>query len=336
MQAVVFTEREHVEVQDAPAPPAGADEVVLRVGCAGICGTDVHIFRGEYMSDFPLVPGHEFVGTVESVGRGVRDPVPGQRVVADPNLSCGACTCCRDGLANHCLNWQGVGITRPGAFAERVVVPARACHAVPDTMSDGAAAFVEPVACVVHAINRLDLRAGETALIFGAGPMGLLLMQALRHRGAAAVTIVDTRPARLDLAGQLGATRAVPAEDLATLRDPGPHGFDVVVDATGVPAVVQAALDWLRPGGRYLQFGVTPRDATIQLRPYDLFRHDWVLLGTFALRGTFPQAIAWMNGGVIDVEPLISHRAPLAEFPKLFAAFARGQTLKVHVRPGTG
>lgn len=333
MQAVVFEGPQRIEVKDVPAPRCGDGEVLLRVRRAGICGTDVHIYRNEYMSEFPLVPGHELVGEVIQTGRGVARFAPGDRVAVDPNLYCNQCDFCRNRQFNHCLNWQGVGITRPGAFAEQVAVPAAACYAVPEHLSDAEAAMIEPVSCVVHAMNRLEIKPGDAALLLGVGPMGLLLVQALRHRGVGELTAVDQQRDRLHMATKMGATRAILAgPDQATaLRDAAPHGYDVVVDATGVPAVVEQALSYLRPYGRYLQFGVTPRGATVALRPYDLFRYDWTLLGSFALCYTFEQAIAWMASGVIDAKPVVSTRARLADFPQVFEDFMQGRTLKVQV-----
>ncbi|MEJ2210182.1 MAG: zinc-dependent alcohol dehydrogenase family protein [Anaerolineae bacterium] len=335
MQAVVFPAVETVRVEQVPDPAAQRDEVVVQVAASGLCGTDLHIYRNEYMSDFPVIPGHEFGGVIAEVGRDVSDFRPGDRVAVDPNLYCGHCHFCRNEQANHCLNWDGIGITRPGALAEYVAAPARACYRLPDNLTDAQAAFVEPVACVVHALKRVRVWPGDEVLIFGAGPMGLLLVQALRHMGASRVVVVEKQPARLALAEQLGAGATVPPgpDMAAALRELAPYGFGLVVDATGVPAVIEQAFQYLKPRGQYLQFGVAPREARISLSPYDLFQHDWTVVGSFALCYTFQPAIAWLSSGVVQVEPLISHTLPLAEFPAALEAFAAGRTLKVQLRP---
>ncbi len=337
MQAVVFPRPNTVVVEQIPDPTPAPDEVVVQVAACGICGTDLHIFRNEYESIFPLTPGHEFSGTIVATGRDVTGLRIGERVAVDPNLSCGECVFCRARLFNHCVRWQGVGVTRAGAFAEFVAAPARACYRLPESLSDGQAAFIEPLSCVVHALNRLRVHPGDDVLIFGVGPIGLLLLQALTHSGAARVTVVERQPARLELAKAMGAGAVVtagPGQDEA-LRELAPYGFAIVADATGVPAVIERATGYLRPAGQYLQFGVAPRDATIALRPYDMFRKEWTMIGTFALCYTFDPAIAWLERGVVNVAPLISHTLPLAAFPDGLEAFARGETLKVHVRPGT-
>ena len=335
MQAVVFTAPETVTVQQVPDPSCMPDEVVVKVAASGLCGTDLHIYHDEYMSDFPVIPGHEFGGVIVETGKEVTDFKIGDRVAADPNLYCGHCYFCRNEQANHCLNWQGVGITRPGSFAEYVAVPARATYSVPDNLTDAQAAFIEPVSCVVHALKRLRIWPGDEVLIFGAGPMGLLLVQAFRHSGASQVVVVEKQPDRLTLARRLGVTAAIAAgPDQEALRDLAPYGFAIVVDATGVPAVIEQAFAYLKPRGQFLQFGVTPRDATVRLSPYDIFHRDWTIIGSFALCYTFQPAIAWLANGVVDVMPLISHNLPLSDFPRALASFADGKTLKVQLWPG--
>lgn len=333
MQAVLFSAPETLHIERVPDPPCAPDEVVLQVSRCGICGTDVHIYQNEYMSDFPLIPGHEFSGVVVETGRAVTDLQVGDRVAVDPNLYCGHCDLCRNEMANHCLHWQGIGISRPGGFAQYTAAPARACYRLPECLTDTQAAFIEPLACVVHAMKRIRLLPADPVLLLGAGPMGLLLLQALRRMGAGAVAVVEKQPARLELARQLGATLALPAGQEDALHELAPRGFGVVVDATGIPAVIEGALRFLRPRGLYLQFGVAPNHARVSISPYDLFRNDWTLVGSFALCYTFLPAIDWLANGAIDVTPLVSHVAPLQDFASLFHQFAAGQTLKVHLQP---
>jgi 2-desacetyl-2-hydroxyethyl bacteriochlorophyllide A dehydrogenase len=336
MQAVIFPQAESIAVERMPDPTCAPDEVIVQVARCGICGTDVHIYRNEYMSDFPLIPGHEFGGVIVEVGREVTDFKVGERVAVDPNLYCGHCEFCRNEQANHCVNWQGVGITRGGGFAEFSAVPAKACYPLPSALSDLQAAFVEPLACVVHAMKRFRILPGESLLILGGGPMGMLLLQALRHNGAAQVVVVEKQPARLELARTLGASAVVAAgpDQDAQLKELAPRGFGVVVDATGIPAVIEHAFSYLRKRGQYLQFGVTPNHAKVSISPYDLFHNDWTIIGSFALCYTFQPAIAMLANGVIDVAPLVSDTAPLTAFADVFHRFAAGQTLKVHMIPG--
>lgn len=336
MRAVVFQAPGSLAVETIPDPTCGPDEVVIQVAQSGICGTDLHIFRGEYMGDFPVIPGHEFSGTVVEVGKNVDYLRVGDRVAPDPNIFCNHCDFCRNDQPNHCLNWQGVGITRAGGFAEYVAAPARVCYPVPASLTDAEAAFIEPLSCVVYALRRLRVYPADRVLIFGAGPMGLLLVQALRNSGASQVTVVEKQVERLTLATELGAAHVVPVgpDQVAQLRDIAPLGFDIVIDATGVPAVIERAFDYLKPRGQYLQFGVTPMNAAVTIEPYKIFKHDWTIIGSFAVCYTFQPAIDWLAGGVIDVAPLVSHVIPMEQFAQGFDAFGRGASLKVQVRPG--
>ncbi len=252
MQAVVFTAPETAVIEQVPDPACKPDEVVVQVGATGICGTDLHIYHNEYMSDFPVIPGHEFGGVIVEVGKDVTDFGVGERVAVDPNLYCGHCYFCRNEQSNHCLNWQGVGITRPGSFAQYVAAPARAAYRVPESLTDAQAAFIEPVSCVVNAMKRLRVWPADEVLIFGAGPMGLLLVQVMRHNGASQIVVVEKQPDRLALALKMGATAAITAgpDQAQALKELAPYGFAIVIDATGVPAVIEQAFNYLKPRGR--------------------------------------------------------------------------------------
>lgn len=336
MKAVLFPEAEAITVERVDDPGCGPDEVIVQVAMSGICGTDLHIYRNEYMSNFPLIPGHEFGGRIVEVGKAVQMGFAvGDRVAVDPNLYCGYCDFCRREQSNHCQNIKLVGVTQAGGFAEYVAVPAKACYHVPESLTDNQMAFIEPLACIAYGMSRLRVPPADKVLLFGAGPIGLLLLQALRHAGAADVVVVEKQPDRLALAKALGATTTLAAgpELTAQLKEMDPHGYGIVADATGVPSVIEAGFQYLRPRGQYLMFGVAPMTAQINLRPYDVFRNDWHILGSFALCYTFQQSISWLETGVIDVSKLVSHTAPLDQFPDLFQKFATGQSLKVHLQP---
>lgn len=333
MRAVIFPQPGAVSFESVDDPTCGDQEVIIRVAHSGICGTDIHIFCNEYESDFPLIPGHEFGGEIVEAGKDVTGFAIGDRVTVDPNLNCTYCNFCRDHQVNHCANWEGIGVTRSGGFAEYVNVPARAAYKAPENFSDTQMAFVEPLACVVWALRRIRVNPADRALIFGSGPMGLLLLQALRRSGAAEVTIVEKQTARLGLARRFDASHTVLADgnQEEELRGIAPHGFDIVVDATGIPAVIESAFSHLKVRGRFLQFGVTPMDASIRLSPYEVFRNDWTIVGSFALCQTTLPAIRWLETNTIDVEPLVSHQLPLSDFESVFHSFMAGETLKVHL-----
>ncbi|PZA06119.1 MULTISPECIES: zinc-dependent alcohol dehydrogenase family protein [unclassified Meiothermus] len=314
MKAAVITRPRTLELQDLPPPKAGAGQVRIRVGATGVCGTDLHLFDGHFHAQLPLVPGHEIAGVIDQVGPGVRDLEEGQLVALDPVIACGQCWACRRGQRQHCLHFQALGVTRAGGFAQYVVAPAGNAYAVKN-LSAAEAAFAEPLGCVVWGLLRLRPEPGSNALVFGAGPIGLLLMQALLAAGVAAVTVVDPVPERLALARSLGAWRTVQSGPKLSeeLRDLEPHGFDVVAEATGVPSVVEAMPQYAAVGGKILIFGVAPEEATVRISPYDLFQRDLSVLGSFSLNGTVPQALAWLETGRVQVKPLISHQLSLEQ-----------------------
>jgi 2-desacetyl-2-hydroxyethyl bacteriochlorophyllide A dehydrogenase len=334
MQAVVIEAPHRLSIKEVAGPEVGPHEVLVAVKACGLCGTDQHIYEGAYLSNYPVIPGHEFSGVVEEVGSEVTTFQVGARVTVDPNVFCGGCYFCRLQKGMHCQNWEGIGVTRNGGFAEYAVAPVRNVYPIPDEITFEEAAFVEPLSCVVYAMQRLRVWPGDEVLIFGSGPMGLLLLQALRHSGASRVVVVDLKENRLKLAKELGAWATVvagPDQDEA-LRDLAPFGFAVVVDATGVPEVVERAFQYLKPTGQMLMFGVNPPEARISLSPFDIFKNDWHILGTYALCYTFYPAIALLEGGVVDVMPLLSHSLPLARFEEALEMAQAGETMKIQLQ----
>jgi 2-desacetyl-2-hydroxyethyl bacteriochlorophyllide A dehydrogenase len=314
MKAAVVKAPGRIVYQEVPDPVPGPEEVIIAVKAAGLCGTDMHIYHGEYEAVYPIIPGHEFSGRIVEVGDAVQDLEPGLRVTADPNIFCHRCAYCRRNQPNQCANLQAVGVNRDGAFAEYVAVPSENIYPIGD-LPFVEAAFAEPLGCVVLAMQRAQIAPGSNVLLFGAGPMGCLLTQAVSHSGAAQLVVSDLSERRLALAADLGATETVlagegQAEQLQALA---PEGFDVVIDATGVPQVVEAGFQYLAHRGAYLFFGVCPAGEQIQITPYDVFRHDWRIIGSFALSYTMQESIRWLQTGRIQAAPLISHEIPLAQ-----------------------
>jgi 2-desacetyl-2-hydroxyethyl bacteriochlorophyllide A dehydrogenase len=330
MKALVIEKPNHAVIKEVPYPEPGPGELTVKVERVGICGTDFHIFAGTFLSPYPLIPGHEFSGVVDKVGEGVEGFVPGDRVTADPTLLCGECEYCLTRRGNQCLKWGALGDTTDGAMAEYVKLPARNAVKIPDTMSFAEAAFVEPVACVVHGMNRLDLKMGDRVILFGAGAMGLQLVQAIAAAGASELVVVDVSPNKLQLALGLGATRGVLSGELKP--EDFPRGFDAVVDATGVPAVIERALGFLGPAGKFLQFGVAPQNAEIRINPFKLYHKDWTLIGSMAINHTFLPAFRWVKEKRIKLAPLVSKVITLEETPDFLARPKDPDLLKVQIQ----
>ncbi|MGF7239287.1 MAG: zinc-dependent alcohol dehydrogenase family protein [Frankia sp.] len=329
MQAVVIQTPGKITVGRVPDPAPAAGEVVVRVQACGICGTDLHIADGEFPpTPYPIVPGHEFAGEIAAVGAGVDYLVEGDRVAVDPSLFCGRCDFCRVGRGNLCADWAAVGDTVDGAAAEYVAVPAANCYRLPDHLSFAEGALVEPVACAVHGLRRLGPVAEDRALLVGAGTMGLLLLQLLRHGGAREVVVVDRNRARLEFAETLGATATATA-----VGDTDPDGFEVVVDATGSPAAIEAAFSSVRRGGRFLVFGVSPAEATVSLSPFRIYNDEITVIGSMAVLHSFRPALELVAAGAVRVAPLVTSRLPLERFPDALAGVRAGTGVKTHITP---
>jgi 2-desacetyl-2-hydroxyethyl bacteriochlorophyllide A dehydrogenase len=322
--------KSRVGVIAVPEPDAG--ELLIRVMVTGLCGTDAHIFKGEYFGEYPIVPGHEFSGIVEKTGPGVKHFHKGDRVSADPNIFCDNCPECKANNHNFCTDFNAAGVTLNGAMAAYMLIPEKCAFPIGD-ISFTHAALIEPLACVVHGQNLLAPKLANRTLIIGAGPIGLMHLQVSKMNGAAFVAVSDVKTGRLDVAKSLGADEVIPAPEVSDyVRRHG--GFDIVIDSTGVPSVVQSALAYVKSAGTLLVFGVCPNDSAITVNPYEIFKRELTIMGSFALRKTFGQAIRLVEGGRIALDPLIGRRAALDEMPGLMADFAAGRThMKTVVYP---
>ncbi|MFG6117947.1 zinc-dependent alcohol dehydrogenase family protein [Thalassobacillus sp. B23F22_16] len=334
MKALVIEKPYEAAIKDVPYPSPGEGEVTIKVENIGICGTDIHIFKGEFLSPYPIIPGHEFSGVIHEIGEGVSHFLEGDRVTADPSLFCGACEFCLTNRGNHCENWGALGNTVDGSMAEYVKVPVKNVVKLPDSMSFQEGAFIEPMACVVHGMNRLDLKVGDRVLLFGAGAMGQQLIQSVKMAGASELVVVDISQEKLDLSRKWGATKVVHSDNISEALNENdyPHGFDVVIDATGIPKVIEQALSYLGPTGKYLQFGVTPDDAKIEVNPFKLYNKDWTLLGSMAINHTFIPAFHWVKEGRIQIDHLITKEISLEDMVDFLNGPRNPNDLKVQIK----
>lgn len=301
MQAAVLTAPKRFEIRAVPVPGIGLEDVLVRVTRTGICGTDIHIFNGHYAADrLPLVPGHEFCGTIAECGADVRHPAAGTRVVVDINIGCGTCFWCRRNEVLNCAEVTQVGIGRDGAFAEFVAVPARLAIPVEADIADEVLALTEPVACVVRAARKAKAAFGQSVVIFGAGPIGNLHVQMMRLVGAAPIIVADLSAERCRMALAAGADAAVsdPAELGETvLRMTGGRGADLVIESVGNKKLYEQAFDLARRGGHVAFFGITPPGETV---PIDILR---TVLEEASLKGS----VAGMGEDMHDALTLLSH-----------------------------
>lgn len=310
MSALVYEGPRVMNVRGVPVPEPLGDEVLIRVDRAGICGSELSGYLGHNsLRKPPLIMGHEFAGTVAACGTDVQGFGPGDRVTVNPLISCRTCRSCREGKPQLCLGRQIVGVHRPGAFAEYVSVPASGVYRLPDTVSAEAGALAEPLACAVHAARLAELDPADKLLIFGGGPIGLLLLQAARSFGLTGVVLLELNPKRRAIAEALGAATASGEEELSALTPEG--GFDAVVDAVGVgPTRMQSAL-LARPGGRVVFSGLHEADSALPINV--VIRNEIKLRGAFCYDDRdFETALSWLADGTVGLAEWLRIR-PLAE-----------------------
>ena len=325
MKALLLSKYRHLEIADLAPPEVKADEVLVRVAACGICGSDVHGYDGSSGRRIPpIVMGHEAAGRIAAVGPGVTGLAEGDAVTFDSTVYCGVCGPCKRGEVNLCDQRQVLGVSCPeyrraGAFAEYVAVPARIVYPLPESIAFAEAAMLEAVAVAIHAVSLVRIPADGTALVLGAGTIGLLVAQALRVAGCSRVMVADIDSTRLTMAAGLGATEVFSAEtDPANhvLEVTGGAGVDVAVEAVGRNETVNAAINSVRKGGCVVLVGNVAPEVRLPLQK--VVTRQIRLQGSCASAGEYPRAIELMARGAIQVKPLITAVAPLEEGPQWF------------------
>jgi L-iditol 2-dehydrogenase len=324
MNALLLSEYKQLAVRDLPIPACGPGEVLIQVAACGICGSDVHGYDGSSGRRIPpIVMGHEAAGIVAKVGPQVTSVAPGDRVTFDSTVYCAQCEFCLRGEVNLCDNRQVVGVScgdyrRAGAFAEYIAVPEYIVYRLPPSVSFADAAMLEAVSVALHAVKLSGIQGGETALVIGAGMIGLLILQAARVAGCARILVADVDPTRLKLAAQLGADETLLASDLPSqvLSLTQGRGVDVALEAVGRSETVAAAIDCMRKGGTVTLVGNIAAQVSIPLQK--VVTRQVRLQGSCASAGEYPEAMELVSTGKIKVAPLISAVAPLHDGPMWF------------------
>jgi 2-desacetyl-2-hydroxyethyl bacteriochlorophyllide A dehydrogenase len=337
LKAALIEKPRSFKVLEKDIPSIKSNEVLVKVHVCGVCGTDVHIYEGAMpWAKLPLIPGHEFSGVVAEVGRDVNGISVGDAVTVDPNITCGLCRYCRSARRNLCPRVESIGVTRDGGFAEYVVAPTSQLYMVPKGLSLDEAAFTEPVACCLHGIMRLSIRPGEDVLIVGAGPIGLIHLQLVRRAGAGRVIVVEVNDRRLKLAEKLGADLTVnPSRDdvvKAVNSFLGGKGVEAAIDAAGGSNPLTLALNCLEPGGRLLVFGVASESDVWSIKPYDIYKRELTIIGSFINPYEMDGALNLLASGALNVKPLISHVIKLEDLEKALK-HEIPNTIKVLVKP---
>ena len=336
MKSLVKAKREPgIWLQDVPMPVCGVNDVLVKIGKTAICGTDIHIYSWDEWAQatipVPMTVGHEFYGEIVEVGSEVQGMKPGQRVSGEGHLTCGHCRNCRAGRRHLCRNTEGVGVNRPGCFAEYLVIPASNVMLLPDNITAEQASILDPLGNATHCALAFNV-VGEDVLVTGAGPIGIMAVAILRHIGARHIVITDVNDYRLDLARKMGATHAVNIKHQSiqeVMDELGmTEGFDVGLEMSGNPMALNEMVKAMNHGGQIALLGIPPQETAI----------DWnhVIFKGLIIKGiygremfeTWYKMIAMLQSG-LDVSPVITHRFPVADYQQAFQIMSSGQSGKV-------
>jgi L-iditol 2-dehydrogenase len=346
MRALLLTDYKQMEVTEVDEPEVGSDDVLIQVEACGICGSDIHGYDGSTGRRIPpLIMGHEAAGIVVETGANVSDLPIGTRVTFDSMVSCGKCGFCEAGTINLCDNRMVLGVScgeyrRHGAFAERISVPRRIVYTLPEQLPFEHAALIEAVSVAVHAANVTPLKQNDTAVVIGAGMIGLLAIQAIRAAGASRVIAVDLSDNRLAVAEQVGADVCLRADECdvpATVQElTSGRGADVALEVVGSTPTVTAAIESVRKGGHVTLIGNVSPSVDVPLQ--SIVTREISLQGTCGCNGEYPQCIELMESGAIDVAPLITSKIKLSDGPYCYTRLHAGDPdqMKVVVQPQVG
>ncbi len=327
MKAVLITEDHKIRIIEREVPTLGPDEVLVKPTCCGICGTDLHILRHGFVgTHYPVTPGHEFAGHITAMGRDVRGLKEGDFVAVDPNVTCGACRWCQAGRPNLCIHLTPIGVGRPGAAAEFVAVPAKNAFIVKESIGDGTAAMIEPLACAMHAVESARGVKGRNVLVLGGGTMGMLIALSAKAQGAGSVSISDPSEAKLTIARAAG---------IADARTPGDFSgdlFDVVFEAAGVPRALTQAVEVLDKVGTLVQVGVHDTDASASYNPFLHYEREQTFVGSNSCAEQFEPAVDFVQDIKTEVGLMIGDAFDVWDFGEAVGSMDKGLSIKTQLR----
>lgn len=323
MKAAVYHGPRDVRVECVPNKVPGEDEILIQVKYCGVCGTDLHIYNGDGGSSDvvpPLIPGHEFSGIVSAVGEKATHFQVGDRVSADPNWMCGECYFCRNGKPHFCKRHQGIGTSWDGAFAEYIIVPEKLVYRIGDKLNFIQAAMAEPVSCCLHGIDLCEIKAGDTVLVIGGGPIGMIMVQLARNAGASKVILSEPVREKRELALKLGADLAINPleEDVQAVLRESCENVDVVIECVGNLKTIEQAVLWAGNTATVMLFGLAAPGEAFPLKPDDVFKKELKIVSSFVNPNTFERALQVLESGRIDVESIISNIVDLDDIEEVF------------------
>lgn len=326
MKAGVFYSANDLRVEEIAKPIPQYGEVLIRVKACGICGTDVHIFKGDkgcFPTPSGTVLGHEFAGIVESVGEGVKGIKEGDRVCVDPNKLCNECYYCKSGIGHFCEEMTGIGTGINGGFAEYCVVPQSQVYKIADTTTYEMAAMTEPVACCVHGIDMCNISCGDTVAIIGGGMIGMIMLQLAKLSGAGKLIMIEPVVSKHEIAKKLGADITIDPinEDVkAVLASNNIERISTVIECVGKTSTIEQAIDIAGKYSTVMMFGLTAPNDTISVKPFEIFEKEIVLKASFINPYTQKRALELIDSGKIDVSSIVYACEPLDKLPEILSS----------------
>jgi len=321
MKAAVLYGKQDLKIEEVPVPELGANDVLVKVKYAAICGTDPHIYEGRFPCPFPLTLGHEFSGVVDTVGENVDYVKPGDRVTADININCGTCFYCRRDQKLHCEKMVQLGVHVNGAFAEYIKVPENNLYKLPDSVSWEHGAYIEPLACAISGQDKVNIEFGDTVTIIGGGPMGLAHALLSKLNGAGQVILSEMNPSRIEKARNIGIDYVIDVNEENTVetvkRLTDGRGADVVIEAVGSAYTYSESFELVRKAGKILVFGAAPEWVTIPVSPFDIYSRELTIVSSYAgTYDTFSKAISLIANKQFDPSPIFTTECNFEEVKK--------------------
>ncbi|MFX0207250.1 MAG: zinc-dependent alcohol dehydrogenase family protein [Candidatus Hodarchaeota archaeon] len=329
MKAAIFEQPGIVNVCERKIPKLGDYDLLVKIYFCGVCGTDLHIYEGQVpFVKYPIIGGHEFSGKITNIGPKVKEFSIGDKIAVNPNLSCkdkglgedDYCYYCKKNRPHFCTNWHALGVTQNGGFAEYVVCPSTSAVKVPKEISLKNALFMEPIACCIHGLNRLNIQATDTILVLGAGPIGLLMVSLIKSLYRSKVIVSEPNSSRRILASNLGADIVIdPSENSLTeivYDETEKQGVDISIEAVGSSRTAKDAIELLNRGGKSLIFGVSPPEETVQIKLFELYNKEISLFGSFTNPHENHEALELLSNNIIDPSKIISHEFSIENLEK--------------------
>ncbi len=335
MRASVLKSTKNIVVEEYPLRALNNGELLVKVACCGVCGTDKHIFEGKSLSSIPIILGHEYSGVIADKSPNIKRFSIGDKVVIDPNINCGSCKYCKKGFVNHCENLRALGVTLNGGFAEFSIIPDSQAYLLKNDFNLDDAAFAEPLSCCLRGIEHANIKPGNSVVIIGGGSIGLLMVQLVNLCGAAKVIVIEAVESKRKLASQLGADLALDSteKDLqAIIVDYTNGGADVVIECVGKRSTIEQSFDLVDKGGTVVIFGLVPVNEVAEINLHKIFRKEIKIFNSFLNPFTFNSAVDLLISGKIDVSRLITSQTTLNNINEIFLSNNYSSKIKIQVK----